>query len=537
MYRTARVVQDVFNEARMEFEDLIAQLLSPVATELTHSQAEGLIERQGREVLRQLLQGWLVSRGPGDVGPALVDQDGVRRTQRRLHSRALESLFGTVQVERLGYGAPGQESLHPLDAALNLPAERYSHTLRKKVAVEAARSSFEEVVEAITEHTGAQVPKRQAEELCQRAAQDFDAFYAQRRGQPREPAGAAGSMVVLTTDGKGVPMRTEALRPQTRKAAKTRTHKLQTRLSTGEKRHRKRMATVASVYSIAPYVRSAADVVCELAPVREVRPERRPQPQGKRVWASVRAAPRAVIAEMFDEARGHDPEGQRPWVVLVDGQEHQLRLIRQEVKRRHVAVTLILDLFHVLEYLWAAAFALYAAGSAEAERWVGTQLHALLRGRASYVAAAMRRRATMQALASSKRAAVDKCADYLLKYRPMLRSDQYLAAGYPIATGVIEGACRYLVKDRMERTGARWALEGAEAVLRLRALWTHGDFEPYWTFHLHHEYERHYASCLGPFPPSASKQRPPHLEIIQCTSSQKSHTQRASSLHEILRTS
>jgi len=518
MYHAARVAQDVFDEARMEFEDLIEQLLSPIAAELTHSQAEDLIARQGREVLRQLLQGWLESRGVGDVGPVLAGQDGVPRPQRRLHSRKLESLFGTVQVERLGYRTPGQESLHPLDAKLNLPHERYSHALRKQVAVEAARSSFEEVVEAITEHTGAQVPKRQAEELCQRAAQDFDAFYAQRRAQPQDPAAAAGSIVVLTTDGKGVPMRTEALRPQTRKAAESRTHKLRTRLSTGEKRHRKRMATVASVYSIAPYVRSADDLVRELAPVREVRPERRPQPRGKRVWASLHKAPRAVIAEMFDEARGRDPEGQRPWVVLVDGHEHQLRLIRQEVKRRSVAVTLILDLFHVLEYLWAAAFALYAAGSAEAERWVRTQLHALLRGRASYVAAAMRRRATMRALASAKRAAVDKCADYLLKYRAMLRYDEYLAAGYPIGTGVIEGACRYLVKDRMERTGARWSLDGAEAVLRLRALWTNGDFEPYWTFHLHHEYERHYASRLGPPSQSEHRQRPrqaPHLEIIK----------------------
>lgn len=518
MYCAALVAQEPFYEARMEFEDLIEQLLSPVAAELTHSQAEDLIERQGREVLRQLLQGWLESRGVGDIGPAIEGRDGVQRPQRHLHSRTLESLFGTVQVERLGYGTPGQESLHPLDAELNLPKELYSHALRKKVAVEAARSSFEEVVEAITEHTGAQVPKRQAEELCQRAAQDFDAFYTQRRAQPQEPQADAGSIVVLTTDGKGVPMRKEALRPQTRKAAETSPHKLQTRLSKGEKRHRKRMATVASVYSIAPYVRSADVVVRELAPVHEARPARRPQPQGKRVWASVHKAPQAVIAEMFDEAHGRDPAGTRPWVVLVDGQEHQLRLLRQEITRRSVAVTLILDLFHVLEYLWGAAFAFHTEGSAEAELWVRTQLRALLQGRASRVAAAMRRSATVHAFTASKRAAVDKCADYLLKYRDMLRYDQYLAAGYPIGTGVIEGACRYLVKDRMERTGARWSLQGAEAVLRLRALWTNGDFEQYWTFHLHRESERNYASRLGPASQSDHTQRPrraSHLEIIK----------------------
>ena len=486
---------------------------------MTHSQAEDFIEGRGREVLRQLLQGWLDSRGAGDIGPALVGQDGVQRTQRRLHSRALESLFGTGQVERLGYGAPGQERVHPLDAALNLPEERYAYALRKKVAVEAARSSFEEVVEAIGEHTGAQVPKRQAEELCQRAAQDFEAFSAQRRAQPQPPsANAAAALLVLTTDGKGVPMRTEALRAPTRKAAEGTAHKLRTRLSKGEKRHRKRMATVAAVYSIAPYVRRADDIVRELAPVHEVRTERRPPPQDKRVWASVSQEPRTVIAEMFDEAHGRDPAGQRPWVVLVDGQEHQLRLMRQEVKRRSIAVTLILDLFHVLEYLWAAAFAFHAEGSAAAELWVRTQLLALLRGRVSRVAATMRRSATVRALKGSKRAAVDTCADYLLKYRDMLRYDQYLAAGYPIGTGVIEGACRYLVKDRMERTGARWSLQGAEAVLRLRALWTNGDFEPYWVFHLHREYERTHASRLSTdfqAGHTQSRGRVPHLEIIK----------------------
>jgi hypothetical protein len=181
-------------------------------------------------------------------------------------------------------------------------------------------------------------------------------------------------------------------------------------------------------------------------------------------------------------------------------------------------VTLILDLFHVLEYLWAAAFAVHAEGSAEAALWVRTQLLALLRGRASQVAAAMRRSATMRALTASKRAAVDKCADYLLKYRDMLRYDQYLAAGYPIGTGVIEGACRYLVKDRMERTGARWTLDGAEAVLRLRALWTNGDFEEYWTFHLDREYERNHASRLDTVSQAGHAQsasRVPHLEIIK----------------------
>lgn len=180
-------------------------------------------------------------------------------------------------------------------------------------------------------------------------------------------------------------------------------------------------------------------------------------------------------------------------------------------------MTLILDLFHVLGSLWAAAFAFHAAGSAEAERWGRTPRLAVLRGRASQVAAARRRRATGRACTASKRAAVDTGADDLRKSRARLRYDQYLAAGSPIGTGVIEGACRSLVQDRMERTGARWSLDGAEAVRRLRARWTNGDFAPYWVFHLRREYERSDASRLGPASQPDHTQRPrraPHLEII-----------------------
>ncbi len=118
--------------------------------------------------------------------------------------------------------------------------------------------------------------------------------------------------------------------------------------------------------------------------------------------------------------------------------------------------------------------------------------HAFFEGKAGTVAAAMRRAATVAGASSGERKPVDTCADYLVKYAPYLHYDRYLAAGYPIATGVIEGACRYLVRDRMELTGARWRLVGAEAVLKLRALRASGDFDAYWQFHEAREYQRNH---------------------------------------------
>ena len=151
---------------------------------------------------------------------------------------------------------------------------------------------------------------------------------------------------------------------------------------------------------------------------------------------------------------------------------------------------MVLDIIHVAAYVWKAAPVFHREGSPEFACWAWTLLRRILEGKASTVAAAMRRAATVADLSSDTRKPVDRCADYLLKYAPYLHYDRYLAAGCRIATGVIEGACRYLVRDRMELTGARWRLVGAVAVLKLRALRASRDLDAYWDFHEAREYQR-----------------------------------------------
>jgi hypothetical protein len=482
-----------FAEAEVRFERLVQHLGSSEARNLTHAEAEQSIAEEGKDVLRLLLQGWLEAQGPGDVGPVLVGSDGARREEKRYRERKMESLFGEVCVGRLSYEKPGKASLRPLDAQLNLPQELYSHGVRRKVAKQAAKESFEEVVQSLEENTGAHVPKRQAEELTLRSAQDVEAFYKQRAEEAPQHQ-PCGPVLVMSTDGKGVPMRKEDLRPQTRKAAEERTHKLKKRLSKGEKRHSKRMATVAAVYTIERFVRRPEQIVAELRAVRETTQEKRPRPENKRVWASVCKEQEQVIKEMFEEALRRDPEHHKRWVAVVDGNKSQIRLIRKYAKRHGVELVLILDLIHVLEYLWKASYVLHGEGTLEAERFVSEQLLEILQGRAPRVATKLRRSATRAGLDAKERQPLDKCAQYLCGHRKMLRYDEYLAAGLPIASGVIEGACRYLVKDRMERTGARWSLDGAEAVLRLRAVYVSGDFDDYWQFHLGREWQRNHSS-------------------------------------------
>lgn len=169
------------------------------------------------------------------------------------------------------------------------------------------------------------------------------------------------------------------------------------------------------------------------------------------------------------------PKHRKQWVALVDGNETQLGLLLCAAESYGVELVIILDLIQVLEYLWKAARALHGADEAAAETWVRERMLEILRGRSSVVAAGMTRSATLRRMSVKAREPIDRCANYLIKYREFLRYDEYLAKGYPLATGVIEGTCRYLVKDRMEITGARWSLEGVEAVLQLRSLRASGD--------------------------------------------------------------
>ena len=484
--------------AHEQYEAIVKQLRSEESQHLTHDKVEKLLEREGREMLRRMLQAYYGERSQRSTTEIVMDAAGVAHTHKRMHRRTLETVFGEVEITRQGHGGIGLTSLHPLDGELNLPVERYSHAVRERVAEAASKESFDEVVEEIDKHSGAHVPKRQAEALTLRAAQDFDVFYEQQQAKADEKKPISGDVLVITKDGKGVPMRKEDLRPQTQAAAAKQTPHLKHRPSKGEKPHRKRMATVAAVYTIEPWARLPEHIVGELhpnknAPTTPVAPPR-PRPQNKRVWASLSHTPQEIIEQAFSEADARDPQRAKRWVALVDGNLTQLSLLQATAKKLGVALIIILDFIHVLEYLWSAAWALFNEADPAAEVWVSRHLYAILSGHSSIVAAGLRRSATLRGLSPKQREPIDRCANYLLKYRDFLHYDTYLAAGFPIATGVIEGACRHLVKDRMELTGARWTTVGAEAVLRLRALRASGDFDRYWSFHLEQERQRLHTS-------------------------------------------
>ena len=477
------------------FTALIAELEGPGPAGLTACELEDLLAGRGRELQRQLLQDHLDLRAAREEQAArerraaATGADGITRTRLETgHHRQLATLFGTVQVTRCAWRRPGAPSLYPADAALSLPACRPSHALARLAAAEAARGSFEAAHAAITGRCGPVIGKRQVEQAVVHAAGDIAAFYAARVPVPC----TASTLLVISADAKGIVMRPEGLRPATAKAA-ARQGRMRTRLAAGEKPNRKRMATLACVYDAEPSPRRPHDII---APPGGRRGSRtlRPRPKATAKWlaGSVRHNPAEVIAAAFDQAGARDPQHRRTWVVLVDGAEHQLDLIRAEAARRGVTISIVIDLIHVLEYIWKAAWCLHPAGDPAAEDWVAVKALAVLAGDSARAAAEITAEAGAAGLSDAQRTGTDACVRYLTSKDEYLRYDQALAAGWPIATGVIEGACRHLIGDRLDITGARWGLDGAEAVLTLRAVIANGHFDDYWRYHLAREHQRLY---------------------------------------------
>lgn len=321
-----------------------------------------------------------------------------------------------------------------------------------------------------------------------------EATLARAQGEPRRVVSALSPMAQGAIPGgispqtaSGSWMRPDGLRPATKKASEASTHKLKTRLTRGEKKDRKRMAELAVVYDCKPVPREPSDILA--------RSEDGPKPDApiagaKWLTASVVEDAKEVIKAAFDEGERRDPEHLRPWVALVDGANHQIDRIKAEAKRREIDVTIVIVCVHVLEHLWGADRCFYAETDPPGEAFVAEKMPEVLEGRACVVAGSIRRKATMLGLDADERNKAAECASYLKHKQPYLVYPTALARGWPIATGVIEGAVRYVCRDRMDVTGARWSVDGAEAVLKLRAVRANGDWPAYWHYHLAEERAR-----------------------------------------------
>jgi hypothetical protein len=473
---------------------------------------EQLVAGRGRELLRGLVQLALDGQAAAEVRlPQVTGTDGVtRRRAEDGHDRPVVTTLGEVRVRRIAYrsGIRGAGSLFPRDAVLNLPLCGYSWQLQQLAVTFCRAVSYEQGHEFVRAATGVPVGKRQLEQIMVAAAADAERFYQDRLREQAEPAGEREQdrereqelgqglpPLALSADGKGVAMRPEARRRRT-KAPERRVRTFEKRAGTGEKKGCKRMAETGAVFDV--------QVPDEpRTPEQVMGPDPDPGPGAKKPRAvnrwyacDITAGRDVTIGKIFAEADRRDPDRLRTWIALVDGDIYQLGLFQAAAAARGVTLAVVIDFIHVLEYLWKAAWCFHPPRDPAMEDWVIAQALDILHGRVPEVIARIVRLAEEHPPGPGSEHAkiIAKTLSYLRNKQAFMDYPAALAQGWPIATGVIEGACRHLVQDRMGITGARWGLEGAQAMLWLRAINASGDTSAYWAWHITQEHQRNHLS-------------------------------------------
>jgi hypothetical protein len=437
---------------------------------LDHGEREKVIGEEGRELQRRLLQATFgidsarEQRAAGVTSAAGIGHGVVEEG----HGRGVTSVFGPVRVTRMAYRNRREPNLYPADARQVLPEDPYSLGMRSLAAFHLAAGGFGQAQEIIEARTGVTVGRAQLAGL----AEDLAAWtgdFCEERAQDADTDLPASDVIMMQGDGKGI-----AMRPEHRKGGGT------------DPAHPgvKKMAEIVAVADFTPAVREPEDIAAP--PARRLA---HPGPKARDKWvsASVTESIEDMIAAAYDEADRRDPERVRQRVFLADGNKQQLAAIEAQAKARGLKVPVLIDYIHVSGYLGKAAAALHPGDPVAAGQWADGQLLRVLHGRAKAVAA------TLASVAAKTRAGVrtrhldlagmDRAVTYLTSNRQYMKYDKALAKGWPIATGIIEGACRFVIEDRFGITGARWSPDGAEVILKLRAVVVNGDLGDYMRYY------------------------------------------------------
>ena len=477
---------------------MLVSVLAELSGAVVLDELEQAAVARGRELTRRAMQYALDAQAAAEPRLAAVTgADGITRSRAEPgHSRTVATTAGEVRVTRIGYrsGVKGVPALFPRDAVLNLAPLSYSWQLQRLAVMFARSGSYGQARELVLAATGVSIGKRQVEQVTAAAAADAERFGQDRPRQEVPRPGEGLAPLAISADGKGVAMRPEARR-RTAVAPGRRVRNFEHRRGTGEKGH-KRMAETGCVFDV--QVPDGPPRTPEQVMRPDPGPRARPAvPRAVNRWyaCDITAGRDVTIGKVFDEAERRDPGRRRAWIALADGDIYQLGLIQAQAAARGVTVTVLVDFIHVLEYLWKAAWCFHSPRDPAMEDWVTAQALDILHGRVPEVTARIRRLAEDHPPQGSEHAKIiRKTLHYLDAKQPYMDYPRALASGWPIATGVIEGACRHLVQDRMAITGARWGLQGAQAILWLRAIHASGDTDAYWNYHIRQEHQRNHLS-------------------------------------------
>jgi hypothetical protein len=439
---------------------------------LDHGEREKVTGEEGRELQRRLLQATFdIDAAREERAEGVTSAAGIRHgIVEEGHGRGVTSVFGPVRVTRKAYRSRREPNLYPAGARAVLPGDPYSLGMRSLAAFHLAAGGFGQAQEVIEARTGVTVGRAQLTGLAEDLAAWTDDFYAGRSRDAEEEEQPASDVIMMQGDGKGIAMRPE--------------HRKNGGKSDSPHPGIKKMAGIVAVADFTPAVREPEDIAAPPA-----RRQAHPGPRARDKWvpASVTGSIQDMIASAFDEADRRDPQRVRQRVFLVDGNKQQITAIEAQAKDRGLKVPVLIDYIHVSGYLGKAAAALHPGSPAAAGQWADGQLLRVLHGRAKAVAA------TLASVAAKTRAGARtrhldltdtvKAVTYLTSNHAHMKYDKALEKGWPIAAGMIEGACRFVIEDRFGITGARWSPDGAEVVLKLRAVVVNGDLDAYMRYY------------------------------------------------------
>jgi hypothetical protein len=460
---------------RTEAERLIEMVSGEGSQSQTAHEIEGQLWRELLAMGQQLMQVFFTTCEQQEVQQRVYEVEGIAYEYAGQKKRQYVSLFGEVDVWRASYWCKGQGSYFPLDERLSLPVRSFSDWVQARVSELTVSMPYGDATALFARWLGWKVHKRSAEQVNADQADHVAAYYA-TRVVPASPA--RDTILVASADGKGIPMtRKDSPPPEARRGR-------------GEQKTAKKDATVTALYTIAPYPRSSDDIIQALVSgfgAETVSQPPRPTPTNKQVFGTLAGQPVAFeqLTRLVEQRRADHIVH---YVALTDGN----RGLKNRVKHDLPQFTLIVDIIHVTEYLWDAANCLLGETHPLREGWMQDALRCVLEDDLDRLLTHLNYQ--LAGLSKRKQTTLTKVMTYLRNNRDYMQYQDYLAHGYPIGTGVIEGACRHLVKDRFERAGMRWSKVGAQVMLDLRAVYLIGDWDDFQRFRRHQVHTQRYGS-------------------------------------------
>jgi len=429
---------------------------------------------------RTALEEFVAEKGTGNAGKEVTGAHGNRLPYVRDRSCIYRSIFGTISIRRAYYHTEGSPGVFPLDGELNLPERGYSYLVQEFSSRLAVTMSYEDAQEILSSFFPAKVPIRSMESIVSDLCEEVDRFYEKKTTPVVRPDAV---VTVATVDKKGVVIR----KPNEDQAGS------QAPPKNPEKPGKKKMATVISTYLTQRHVRTVEDLLNDVSD--DGRSDTKPRPQNKLTWGSLIDGPENTVARLKKFVDQRLPKGNE-LVCLLDGERSLWALVYAYFP----AAFFVLDIFHVLEHLGRAALCFYDEGSPQARAFVTERLRMLLQGKAGRMIGGLKQMLSKHELSGAQKHCLEQVIGYLERNRKHMRYEICLAKGFPIGSGVIEGACRNLINDRLELTGMSWTIQGAESVMRLRAIHINKDWNPFWAYRRQSERRRLYGledSCCS----------------------------------------